>query len=101
MLTIADGLIILVIFLSTLISWFRGFFREVLSLLAWIGAFFVAFSFCHPVGNIFSNFVKTPSVRTILAFTLLFIVTFLLVSLVNFCINMLINRIGLSSVDRV
>jgi len=98
---IADGLIILVIFLSTVISWFRGFFREVLSLLAWIGAFFVAFSFSHPFGNAFSSYIKTPSIRIILAFTLLFIGTFLLISLVNFCINLLINRIGLSGIDRV
>ena len=55
MLTIADGLIVLVIFLSTVISWFRGFVREVLSLLAWISAFFVAFSFSHAFGNVFSN----------------------------------------------
>lgn len=101
MLTIADGLIILVVFLSTVISWFRGFVREVLSLLAWIGAFFVAFNFSHPFANAFSNYVKTPSIRIALAFTLLFIGTFLLISVVNFCINLLINRIGLSGIDRV
>ena len=101
MLTIADGVIVLIIFLSTLISWVRGFVREVLSLLAWVGAFVVGFKFSHPFADVFTNYVKTPSLRIAIAFVLLFIVTFILISLINFCLNLLINKIGLSSIDKV
>lgn len=100
MFIIVDIVITVVIFLSTLISWIRGFTREILSLLAWIGAFWVGFSFSHPVADIFTNYIKAPSLRIAVAFTLLFIVTFILISILNFCIGLLINRVGLSSLDK-
>lgn len=101
MFTIADTVILLVIFLSTLISWVRGFVREILSLLAWVGAFFVSFKFSHPFADVFTSYIKTPSLRIAIAFALLFIVTFILISLVNFCLTLLINKIGLSSIDKL
>ncbi len=100
MLTIADGFIILIILVSTIISWIRGFTKEVLSLVAWIGGFLVGFNFCHQLADAFSTYIHTPSVRIAVAFVVLFMVTFLLISLANFCISLLINRIGLSSVDK-
>lgn len=100
MLTTADGVIVLIIFISTFISWIRGFTREILSLAAWVGAFLVGFNFSHRLGDVFSNYIHTPVLRTVAAFTLLFMVTFILISVVNFCISLLINRIGLSTLDR-
>lgn len=101
MLPIADGAVTILISLSTLISWVRGFIRETLSLLAWIGAFIVAFTFSHPLGDLLTAYIKTPSVRTILASVLLFIITFMLISLINFGLSFLVTRVGLSGVDRV
>jgi membrane protein required for colicin V production len=101
MLTLADGFIVIVILLSAGISWMRGFVREVLSLVAWIGAFFVGFLFSHRVGDLFLSYVKTASLRTVLAFVLLFLITFILISLLNFALSFLIRRVGLSSFDRL
>ena len=101
MLPIADGIVTIVISLSALISWIRGFIREILSLLAWVGAFIVALTFSHRLADLLAAYIKTPSVRTIIASALLFIVTFMLISLINFGSTFLINRVGLSGVDRV
>lgn len=101
MLTIADGAVAIMISLSTLISWVRGFTREILSLLAWIGAFAVAFIFAHRLGDLLAGYIKTPSMRTIVASILLFIVTFILISSINFGLSFIVNRVGLSSVDKL
>jgi membrane protein required for colicin V production len=101
MLTIADGAVAIMISLSTVISWVRGFIREILSLLAWIGAFAVAFIFAHRLGDLLTGYIKAPSMRTIVASILLFIVTFILISSINFGLSFIVNRVGLSSVDKL
>lgn len=101
MLTIADGAVAIMISLSTMISWVRGFIREILSLLAWVGAFAVAFIFSHRVGDLLTSYIKAPSMRTIVASILLFIVTFILISLINFGLSFVVNRVGLSNVDKL
>jgi membrane protein required for colicin V production len=101
MLTIADGAVAMMVSLSALISWVRGFIREILSLLAWIGAFVVAFTFSHRLGEVFGSYIKTPSIRTIVASILLFVITFILISSINFGLSFIVNRIGLTSIDRI
>lgn len=74
--------------------------REVLSLLAWVGAFGVGFLFSHRLADALIPYIKTPSFRVALAFFLLFLFTFLFISLINYCVSLLINRVGLSGVDK-
>lgn len=101
MLTLADGFIFILVFFSAFISWIRGFAREILSLLAWVGAFVAGFTFSHRLGEMFSSYIKMPSTRTIVAFFVIFLATFILISLVNFALSFVINRAGLSSFDRL
>lgn len=101
MFTLADGVIAIVILLSAGISWMRGFVKEVLSLIAWIGAFIVGFLFSHHLAEFFTNYIKMPSLRVVLAFGILFLLTFILISLINFALSFLIQRIGLSGFDRI
>ena len=53
-----DWVIIVVVTLSTLISLWRGFVREALSLAAWIAAFVVASLFADPVAAMLSGIMR-------------------------------------------
>ena len=46
-----DILVILVLFASLIFGFFRGFVKELLSLMAWVFAFFVAYYFSSSVAD--------------------------------------------------
>ena len=95
-----DIAILLIIGVSALISLFRGFVREVLSLVAWVVAFWVAIKFASDAAPLFESFVELQSARTALGFVLLLVVTLVLVGLINFLIAKLIDSTGLTGTDR-
>ncbi|MEM7466021.1 MAG: CvpA family protein [Pseudomonadota bacterium] len=95
-----DVAILVVIGVSTLISLFRGFVREVLSLVAWVIAIWVAYTFCGRVAPIFESLVSIPSAQQALAFVILLVLTLIGVGIVNFFISKLIESTGLTGTDR-
>ena len=97
----ADIVILAIIGISALISLWRGFLREVLSLLAWILAFWVAFSFTPLVAPLLEPYVDVPSIRFILGFAGLFVLTLLAVSLLGHIVVKLVGRTGLTGTDRM
>ena len=97
----ADIAILSIIGISALISLFRGFIREVLSLVAWIIAFWVAFTFTEPVSGLLQGVISFPSGRYIAAFLALFIGTLIAIGVVNFLIGRIIESSGLSGTDRL
>jgi len=96
-----DAIIIGIIGLSALISLFRGFVREALSLAAWILAFWVAIVFCHPVSDLLTQYIQSPTLRLIAAFGGLFLVTLIFCTIINFIIGKLVDKTGLSGTDRM
>lgn len=99
--TWVDLTILAIIGISALISVFRGLIREVLSLAAWVCAFFVAQTFMHDVTVLFAGHVSLPSARLILAFGALFVGTLLVAAVVNFLVGKLIAGTGLTGTDRM
>ncbi|MGH8657899.1 MAG: CvpA family protein [Gammaproteobacteria bacterium] len=96
-----DYAILVIMALSAIISIWRGFMREVLSLLGWIVAFWVALGFGDVVADRLVNHIETPSVRLGAAFALLFVATLMVAGLVNFLIGRLIASTGLTGTDRM
>jgi len=96
-----DYAIIGIVVVSTLISLVRGFVREALSLATWAVAFWVAFKFNALVANLLINYIKTPSLRLVASFAILFVVILIIGALVNFLIGQLISSTGLSGTDRL
>lgn len=96
-----DYAILAIIAISALISIWRGFIREVLSLVGWIMAFWVGFTFTHAVAALLAGYISVPSVRLAVAFTALFLATLLVVGVVNFLLVKLVNSTGLSGTDRM
>lgn len=97
----ADIVILAIIGVSALISLLRGFLREVLSLLAWVLAFWVAFTFTSGLAPLLEAYVEVPSIRFILAFAALFVVTLLGVSLIGHIVVKLVGKTGLTGTDRM
>jgi membrane protein required for colicin V production len=97
----ADWAIVVVVVLSVLISLVRGFVREALSLLVWVVAFVVAFFFSERLAPLLGNLIELPSLRYLAAFAILFVVTLIVGSVINFLIVQLVKMTGLSAIDRL
>lgn len=97
----ADVVILAIVTLSALISVWRGFLREVLSLLAWILAFWAGFTFGPMLAGQLAVYVDTPSIRVVLGFAIVFILTLIVLSLLGHLVVKLINKTGLTGTDRI
>ncbi|OUR86413.1 colicin V production CvpA [Methylophaga sp. 42_8_T64] len=95
-----DYVIIGIILISSGISIVRGFIKEVLSLISWILAFWVALMFHAHLATLLTDYVSTPSIRLFAAFFTLFLVTLVLGALVNHLISQLVEKTGLTGTDR-
>lgn len=95
-----DYVILGIIGLSALISLMRGFVREALSLVVWVAAFWVAWTFFRELADQLDWFA-VPSVRLGVAFAILFVATLMLGALVNFLVGQLVEKTGLSGTDRL
>lgn len=96
-----DWVIITLITVSTLISLKRGFVREALSLVTWVGAFILARTFHPQMQTLLESTVETPLVRLIAAFAILFFGTLIVGAIINNMIGHLVRATGLSATDRV
>ncbi|WMS87705.1 CvpA family protein [Pleionea litopenaei] len=96
-----DWAIIILIFISTLISLVRGFIREAFSLAGWILAFFIAKWFYLDLANLLKDHISTPSLRLGISWGVLFFLTLTMSGLVNFLLSQFIERAGLSGMDRM
>jgi membrane protein required for colicin V production len=97
----ADIAILSVIGISAVISLFRGFVREVLSLVAWVLAFWVAISFTTQATGLLVDYIQIESVRYVVAFIGLFVGSLLLVGIINHLIAKIMDKTGLSGTDRM
>lgn len=96
-----DIAILVIVIASVAISLFRGFIREVLSLVAWVAAFVVAFYFSEPVAQHMEAVIHSPTLRILLAYLALFFGTLLIFAIINFFVNKYSKATSLSSTDRL
>ncbi len=95
-----DWVILAVIGVSTLISLVRGFVREVLSLVAWVAAFWIALTFADLAAPYLGFLSGSDVVRMVVAFVALFVTALVAFAIVNFLIAKLVEQTGLSGTDR-
>lgn len=96
-----DFIVLLILFVSAIISFIRGFVREVLSLIAWALAVWVAVKFSAQGAVFLESYLVSPTLRVGAAFIVLFLLTLFLTSMVNFLIGHLVKSTGLSGTDRL
>ncbi len=98
--TAFDYSVLLIIGFSILLSLMRGMVREVLALLSWFVAFWIANIYSVQFEPILPNAIPDESLRFLAAFVILFLVTLLLMSLLTITLSELVKTIGLSMMDR-
>ena len=96
-----DYVIIGVITVSTLISLFRGFSKEAISLATWVIAIWLVVVFVSPVAELLTDYIHTPSLRMIAAGAGIFIVTLIIGGIFNAIFSKLVKGTGLGGMDRL
>jgi membrane protein required for colicin V production len=100
MITGFDIAVAVVVLLSMLIGVLRGFIRETLSLISWVLAFWIAFTFSPKASGYFAPYLATPALQVVAAFAALFLVALLIASFVSYLLYKLFKATGITGTDR-
>lgn len=105
--TIIDGVVALIIVVSALLAYSRGFVREVLAILGWVAAAVVAFIFAPQVEPLVKEvpligefIADSCELSIIAAFAAVFAVALIIVSLFTPLFSNLVQRSALGGVDQ-
>jgi membrane protein required for colicin V production len=96
-----DLIIIAVLVLSVLVGLWRGLISEVLALVTWIAAFWVAWTYGPAVSAHFDRSVENPIVRMLIGYGICFIAVLILGALARFVLHQLVDGTGLGGTDRL
>ena len=96
-----DLAIVLVISFSTLLSLYRGFVKEALSLITLIAAMIISRVFGGELSTLLVNWIETPAVRYVTAYAGLFIATLVIGGLINRTLVGIVRFAGLGGLDRL
>lgn len=97
----ADWLILGVIGASAAVGFWRGLVVELLSLLAWIAAFWLALRFGSEAAELLVGKIASASARMALAHLLLFVLAVLVGASITWLVGKLVRASGLSGTDRM
>lgn len=95
-----DYTVLIIIGVSIVVSMMRGAIRELLSIAGWIAAFYVAKSYSMQLVTLLPLTIPTQQLRVLAAFIILFLGVLLVVNLLSIALSSLINKIGLSWLNR-
>lgn len=98
--TVFDFAVLGIMGVSILVSVMRGFLREVMALLAWIVAFWVANLFTDQLAPLLPAAIPSPELRFLAAFIFLFLGVLLLMTLIAIAVSQLLKAIGVEPLDR-
>lgn len=98
--TAFDFIAIAVVAISAVFGLWRGFVREVFSLVSWIAAFWLARTFAGVVATWLPASLTHHGLRTIIAFIAVMLVSLLVTSLISMIIVHLVKAAGLTASDR-
>lgn len=95
-----DYAIIGIVLLSGILALMRGFMRELFSLIAWVGAYFVADKFYEPVVPWVHHYVKNEKYIAWAAMGVVFVIALIILSIVGMFICSFIKGRALTVIDR-
>ena len=105
--TIIDGVVALIIVVSALLAHSRGFVREVMAILGWVAAAFVAFIFAPQVEPLVKEvpligefIADSCELSIIAAFAAVFAVALIIVSFFTPLFSSLVQRSALGGIDQ-
>ncbi len=99
--TIFDYAVLVIVGLSIVISMMRGLLAEVLSIMGWFAAFFVARTYASQLAPLMPVEIPTETLRILASFITLFVATFLVTSLLAIALTSIFKKIGLGWLNRL
>src|SRR5690242_5601740 len=99
--TAYDYAMLAIVALSIAISLWRGLVREIVSLLSWLVALWVASRFGVEAAAWMPSAITSPPVRYVTAFAVLFLGTVIVLEALAFLVARLLSAIGVGFMDRV
>ncbi len=96
-----DWLIVVVLGLSILLSLWRGFTREAISLAGWVEAFVIANMFAAQFSTLLASAIDNITGRYVVAFAILFAGTLVVAGLLARLARQVVKATGLSLLDRL
>lgn len=96
-----DVVIVGIVALSVVISFFRGFLRESVSLVTWIAAILLGLKFAGPLGTEFSGHIANKTAQYLSAFLAIFILVFIVGTTINLIIKSLVSKVGMGVMDSI
>jgi membrane protein required for colicin V production len=96
-----DWAIIAVVGLSMLLSLWRGFVREAVSLAGWVAAFVLANMFVGQLETVLTQWIANVTGRYVAAFSIVFVATLVMVNVLGALATQVVRAAGLSLLDRL
>ena len=95
-----DYTVLIIIGACIIISMMRGAVREMLSIIGWLAALYVAKTYSTQLVPLLPQDIPTDSLRILAAFLILFLGVLLVVSLLSIALSSVLEKIGLSWLNR-
>ena len=99
--TAFDYGVLLIIGLSILLSVLRGLVREVLALVSWVAALWIARVYTMEFAPMLPDTIPTLSLRYLAAFIILFLLVLLFMTLLTIALSHFIKALGIGPADRL
>lgn len=96
-----DLILLAVIGLSALVGFWRGFVVEVMGLMVWIAAFWLAFQMGPAASGLYDGVVEAQTARWVLGYATVFLLALIVGGLATWLIGKLVKSTGLSGTDRL
>jgi membrane protein required for colicin V production len=95
-----DYAVLIIIGISIVVSMMRGAVREVLSIVGWVLAFYVARTFASQLTPLLPADIPTEPLKILAAFSILFLGVLLVASLLSIALSGLFKKMGLGWFNR-
>lgn len=99
--TYFDYFVIAVLVISLLLGLWRGMIGEIIALTAWVLAFIAAREWGEEAASMFLARITDPTVRLLVAWTLIFIAVLALMALLRLLLRSLLKALGMTITDRL
>ncbi|MBI3772131.1 MAG: CvpA family protein [Gammaproteobacteria bacterium] len=96
-----DYLLLCIITISAVIGLWRGLVREVMSLIVWAMAFWLAYIETYTVAGHLVAWISDKGVRLVTAFLLVFVAVYLIGFIVSHLLTKLVQSVGMTATDRI
>ncbi len=96
-----DAIFLIILGVSVLAALVKGFVKEIITLVALVGGLIVAAQYYEAAGGLYTAWVDSPAIRSVLGFLTLFIGIVLVAELLVFIVDRLLRLSHLKWIDRL